>query len=136
MALETISNPKAISNLYDDPLILEKAWLHALELSPNNPFVKIHVRIESAPQKSPVRWGKPNKTVLEMQLLDVKDLRVSAWHPNEPTPIKIRREENGSISLMTSDNSLSISCGWIYVARVHPYGGKQNADGPLQATRP
>jgi len=63
-----------------------------------------------------------------MQLLDVKSLCVSAWNPKERTPIKIRRETDGSISLVTSDNSLCIVCGMVYVARVHPYGGKQNAD--------
>jgi Immunity protein 50 len=127
MTLDTINNSKAISSLYDDPEILEKGFLHALHLSPNSPTVTLYVRIASVPQRSPVKWGTPNNTILELQLVDVTSLHVSAWTPNQSTAVNIKREENGLISVVSADGSLGIICGWIYVARVHPYGGTRDA---------
>jgi hypothetical protein len=121
MALEAISNPEAISTLYEDPCVMDTAFLHALNLSPNDPKVKLVVRIPSAPSRTPVRWRKTDKTLIEMQILDIRSLRISAWQPERPTPIKITRGENGLISLKTDDGSLHIVCGWIYVDRIHPY---------------
>jgi hypothetical protein len=121
MALEAISNPEAISTLYDDPSVMDNAFLHAIELSPNDPKVKLVVMIPSAPSRTPGRWRKTDKTLIEMQVLDITSFRISAWQPERPTPIKIARGEDGLISLKAEDDSLHIICGWIYVDRIRPY---------------
>lgn len=125
MSLECISNPEAITSLYDDPSVLNKAMVHALELWPSDPTVKIFIRLESPPVRSPDRWGKPNRTILEMQLLDVSTLHVAGWEPSRQITINIMREQNGTISLITADRSIEIVCGWIVVAKVHPLGGNK-----------
>lgn len=121
MALEAISNPEAISTLYDDPSVMETAFLHGIELSPNDPKVKLVVLIPSAPSRTPGRWRKTDKTLIEMQILDIQSLCISAWKPEQPRPITIARGEDGLISVRSQDDSLHMICGWIYVSRIRPY---------------
>jgi hypothetical protein len=120
MSLKAISNPEAVATLYDDPQILDKAFLHGLELSPNDPIVKLFIRLEAAPTRIPKRWGNSSRTILETQVVDVKHLHLSAWNPIQPTALKIARAEDGLISIVAQDGSLDITCGWIYVAQIHP----------------
>lgn len=121
MSLRAISNPEAIATLYDDPQVLDKAFLHGLKLSSNDPMVELFIRLEAAPTRIPKRWNKPSRTILETQVLDVTSLHVSAWNPIQPTALKITRAEDRLISIVAQDGSLDITCGWIYILQIYPF---------------
>ncbi len=121
MALDVITNPQAILNVYEDISVVDKGFFHALELSPNDPKVTLTIRVQSAPARKPARWRKCDNTLIEMQILNIHSILLTDWHPETAASIKIVRREDNLISIKAVDGSLEIVCEYIYVSRLHPF---------------
>lgn len=122
MTLEVLSNPKAVLNVYADPSVLDTARLHALAFSMGDPTAVMRISILGKATNPPSRWPKEaNAAVLELQLIGLSDVLLSAWTPEHPPRIGISKNNDDLIVITADDESVHVVCRAVYVSAVKGY---------------
>lgn len=122
MWLDAVINPQAIASLYDDPTAFDKARLHRISLNEADPIAVLHVTISETPSRRPIRWAaKVNATVVELNLVGISSIILSAWTPANPPRFTMMKGSDGLVVLESEDQSFRAICEFVYVMTVHGY---------------
>jgi Immunity protein 50 len=134
MSLNAISNPEAITSVYEDPAILDRVVLNRLTLAEREPFAAVHVLVNSKPAKVPPRWNKKvNATAIQLDLIGLLSISLSGWMPHKPLGIKMTKDNNGLVTLAADDGSLHIVCQFVRVAHINGYIRTMEGAGGVHA---